>query len=154
MPLWFSFNSKVHEHLHAAGLLLMRLWLAQEFLLAGYTKLSAGLTAPQWFSGLDFPFPVSLLPASINWVLAGSGEVLLALLLAAGWFGRLASAGLLFITWVAIYSVHFDMGWAGWNQIETDAGYGFKLPLMMAIMLLALLSGGMGRWAIDTDRIH
>jgi len=25
----------------------------------------------------------------------------------------------------AVYSVHFDLGWAGWNQIETDDGQGF-----------------------------
>lgn len=130
-------------------LLVMRLWLAQEFIYAGTTKLSAGLAAPEWFSGLDFPFPVSLLPPDYNWVLAGAGEVVLGLLLVVGLLGRFAALGLLFVTWVAVYSVHFDLGWAGWNQIETDLGLGYKVPLMMGVMLLVLAVGGMGAWSAD-----
>lgn len=149
MPFWFSLNNKVHDVLQPAGLLLMRLWLAQEFLLAGYRKLASGVTAPEWFAGLPFPFPVSLLPADLNWVLAGGGEIILALLLALGLFGIVAPAGLLFITWVAVCSVHFDLGLAGWDQIETENGLGFKVPLMMAVMLCTLLATGMGRWSID-----
>lgn len=130
-------------------LLVMRLWLAQEFIFAGTTKLSAGLAAPEWFSGLDFPFPVSLLPPDYNWVLAGAGEVVLGFLLIIGLLGRFAALGLLFVTWVAVYSVHFDLGWAGWNQIETDLGLGYKVPLMMGVMLLVLAVGGMGAWSAD-----
>lgn len=149
MPFWFSLNNKVHDVLQPAGLLLLRLWLAQEFLVAGYRKLSSGLTAPEWFAGLSFPFPVSLLPADLNWVLAGSSEIILALLLGLGWLGIVAPAGLLFITWVAVCSVHFDLGLAGWNQIESEDGLGFKVPLMMAVMLFTLLASGMGRWSVD-----
>jgi putative oxidoreductase len=137
----------------ALGLLGLRVWLAQEFFLAGWRKIGGGQwQAPDWFAGLSFPFPVSLLPANLNWVLAGGGEVLLALVLLAGFYGRLAALGLLFITWVAVSSVHFDLGWAGWNQIDTEDGQGFKLPLMIAVMLLALAGQGMGKWSLDAWR--
>lgn len=145
-PFW---NDKVREALAPAAPLLLRLWVAQEFLQAGWTKLASGTTAPDWFAALVFPVPVRWLPADLNWVSAGLAEVGLALLLLIGLGGRLAAAGLLFVTWVAVYSVHFDLGWAGWNQIETDAGQGYKVPLMLAVMLGALVTAGMGRWSLD-----
>lgn len=142
-------NAKAFEKLDGLGLLLLRLWIAQEFVSAGVIKLSGGWHAPDWFAGLPFPLPVSLLPIDLNWLVAGLGEVTLGLCLAFGLFSRLAAAGLLFITWVAVYSVHFDLGWAGWNQIETELGQGFKVPLMLAVMLSAILTQGGGRIALD-----
>lgn len=140
---------KALEWSDGLGLLAVRLWVAQEYMSAGLTKLSGGWQAPDWFMGLSFPVPVSWLPVNTNWVVAGMGEVCLGLALAVGLMSRFAAAGLLFITYVAVYSVHFDLGWAGWNQIETDAGQGFKVPLMLAIMLLAVLSQGAGRYSVD-----
>jgi len=121
-------------------------------LLAGWTKLSGGLSAPSWFAELDFPFPLHLLSADLNWVSAGTGEVVLGLALMFGLFSRLAALGLLFITYVAVYTVHFELGWAGWNQIDTEQGLGFKVPLMLAIMLLGIVSQGGGQYALDTLR--
>ena len=134
------------------GLLALRLWLGQEFILAGWTKLSSGLTAPEWFAGLDYPFPVSLLPPDLNWVVAGTGELVLGALVVVGLLTRLSASGLLFITWVAVYTVHFDLGWAGWNQIDSSDGLGYKVPLMMGVMLLALLTQGAGRQSLDALR--
>lgn len=144
-----SLNASVLERLDGVCLLLLRLWVGQEFLFAGYTKLSGGTQAPAWFAGLDFPAPLDMLPANMNWVMAGVGELVLGAVLVLGLYSRLAALGLLFITYVAVYSVHFELGWMGWNQIETDAGLGFKVPLMLAIMLVALLTQGAGRYAID-----
>ena len=62
---------------------------------------------------------------------------------------RLAALGLLYVTWVAVYTVHFDLGWSGWNQIDTDAGQGFKVPLMIAAMLMVVCTQGGGRYALD-----
>jgi len=149
MNSWLSLKDKLLERLAPAGPLLLRLWLAQEFINAGWIKLSGGLSAPDWFRELNFPVPVRWLSADLNWVTAGVLETGLGLLLLIGLFGRLASLGLLVVTWVAVYSVHFDLGWAGWEQIETDAGQGFKVPLMIGLMLWALLSSGMGRWSVD-----
>lgn len=144
-----SIAHNAREQADGWGLLALRLFVAQEFIQAGWMKLNAGLTAPEWFAGLDFPPVLAWLGPDLNWASAGFGEVALGLALALGLAGRLASIGLLFITWVAVYTVHFDLGWAGWNQIEADAGQGFKVPLMLAFMLLAILMQGTGRLSLD-----
>lgn len=142
-------NAKATDTVNDLGHLLLRLWVGQEFLLAGYTKLSAGIYAPEWFRGLNFPVPLDFLSADVNWVMAGTGEVVLSLALILGFFSRFAALGLIFITYVAVYSVHFDLGWAGWNQIETDMGLGFKLPLMLGIMLAVLALQGGGKYTLE-----
>lgn len=142
-------REKAQAYLRDMGLLGLRLWAAQEFLLAGWTKLSAGMSVPEWFQGLDFPFPNDLLAPQLNWLAAGSGEVVLGLMLLLGWKSRFAALGLVYITYVAVYTVHFDLGWAGWRAIETDAGQGFKVPLMLGLMLFAVLTQGPGRYSLD-----
>lgn len=144
-----SIAHSAREHADGWGLLALRLFVAQEFAQAGWMKLNAGLTAPEWFAGLDFPPVLAWLGPDLNWAAAGFGELVFGLALALGFAGRLAALGLLFITWVAVYTVHFDLGWAGWNQIETDAGLGFKVPLMLALMTAATLLQGMGRFSLD-----
>lgn len=134
------------------GLLGLRLWLAQEFVSAGVTKLSGGWQAPEWFAALSFPPVLRALPVDANWALAGLGEIGLGAALCLGLFSRAAALGLLFITWVAVYTAHFDLGWAGWREIDTEAGQGFKVPLMMALMLLAIVTQGGGRYAVDAWR--
>jgi putative oxidoreductase len=138
--------ASTERHTRDLGLLGLRLWLAYEFGFAGWTKLQ-NLHAPEWFGSLTFPAPLSALSANFNWISAGVMEASLSLLLLLGIYSRLASLGLLFVTYVAVYTVHFDLGWAGWNQIETEQGLGFKVPLMLALMLLTILTQGPGRWA-------
>lgn len=144
-----SLRLKACERVDGLGLLLLRLWVGQEFALAGFRKLSSGWDAPAWFAGLNFPIPVSWLPASLNWGVAGVAELVLGVALIMGLASRIAALGLIFITYVAVYSVHFDLGWAGWNQIDSDDGLGFKVPLMLGIMLAAIASQGPGRWSLD-----
>lgn len=144
-----SLRAKLLDRLDGIGLLALRLWAGQEFLMAGWGKLSSGLSAPEWFAGLDFPFPLQMLGADLNWLAAGAGELALGMALILGLFSRFAALGLLFITYVAVYTVHFDLGWAGWNQIETEQGLGFKVPAMLALMLLTVLTQGGGRYALD-----
>lgn len=148
MNFCHSLHAKLDSKMHDLGLLALRVWAGQEFLVAGYTKLSGGIHAPEWFAGLQFPFPLHLLPADINWVTAGLGETVFGMALLVGLYSRLAALGLLFITFVAVYTVHFDLGWAGWNQIETDVGLGFKVPLMLAVMLFAIFTQGGGRYSL------
>lgn len=147
-----SWRTQAPQRLNDLGLLVLRLWLAQEFLQAGYTKLAGGLHAPAWFAGLTFPFPLGLLGADFNWLMAGAGEVVLGLALVLGLATRLAATGLLYITYVAVHTVHFDLGWAGWNQIETETGLGYKVPLMIGLMLFTLLTQGGGQYALDARR--
>lgn len=149
MTSWFIWNKRASDALDGLGLLALRLWVAQEFMQAGLTKLSGDWLAPDWFKELTLPPLIRLLPTDLNWIMAGLGEIGLGLALVLGLMSRFASLGLLFITYVAVYSVHFDLGWAGWNQIETEQGLGFKIPLMLAIMLMAIFSQGAGRYSID-----
>lgn len=146
MNLEFILKEKVADKMADVGLLFLRIWLFIEFGLAGFNKLSAGLAAPEWFASLKFPFPNSLLSADLNWGMAGLGEVLLAALILFGIFPRLASLGLLYVTFVAVYTVHWDLGFSGWNQIETENGLGFKVPLMLALMLIVIFTQGAGRY--------
>ena len=152
MNFLLSWREKALDSINGLGLLALRLWVGLEFVLAGFTKLSGGLEAPEWFAALDFPAIVAWLPVQANWVAAGVGEMVLGTALMLGLFSRLAALGLLFITYVAVYTVHFDLGWAGWNQIETEAGQGFKVPLMLAIMLVTLVTQGGGQYAVDAWR--
>ncbi len=133
-----------------AGLLLLRVWVGQEFFIAGLTKLQGGMSAPEWFAGLDFPFPHQWLSPDLNWLAAGVGETVLAVALLLGLRSRLAALGLLYITYIAVWAVHFDLGWLGWNQIETEQGLGFKVPLMLTVMLLAILTQGAGAFSLDS----
>lgn len=152
MNSWTTWRAKAPELLQDLGLLGLRLFVGQEFLLAGWTKLSGGLQPPEWFAGLVFPFPHDLLGPQFNWLAAGVGELVLGTALILGLHSRLAALGLIYITYVAVYTVHFDLGWAGWNQIETEQGLGFKVPLMLAFMLLAVLTQGGGQYAFDAWR--
>jgi putative oxidoreductase len=145
-----SIACSAREHTDGWGLLALRLYVAQEFVQAGWMKLSSGFTAPEWFAGLDFPPVLAWLGPDLNWAAAGVGEVALGLALALGLAGRWAATALLFITWVAVYTVHFDLGWSGWNQIESEAGQGFKVPLMLAVMLATVVLQGPGRLSVDT----
>ena len=152
MNSWLTWRAKAHDAVNDLGLLALRLWAGQEFFLAGYTKLSGGLQAPDWFAGLDLPLPNPPLPADLNRLAAGAGEAPLGPALILGLWSRLAALGLLFVTYVAVYTVHFGLGWSGWNQIETEDGQGFKVPLMLAIMLLAIVTQGGGHYALDAWR--
>lgn len=144
-PTWLI---PLHSHLHDLSLLALRLWLAQEFLFAAMQKLSAGPLPPMWFLDVTLPVPLAWFGPQFNWLAAGVTELVFGLALLAGVFTRLAALGLLFITFVAVYAVHFDLGWAGWRLIETDAGNGFKVPLMIALMLLLLVGAGAGKWSL------
>ena len=81
--------------------------------------------------------------------MVGVTELIFGLALLLGLFSRLSALILLIVTYVAVYSVHFDLSWSGWNQIETEDGLGFKVPLMIGIMLLVVLGQGAGRWSLD-----
>ena len=56
-------------------------------------KVSAGLTAPEWFAGLDFPPLLAWLGPDLNWVAAGFGEVQVASQLGERLYARVPLVG-------------------------------------------------------------
>lgn len=133
--------------------LLLRLILAWEFWEAGIAKLHGS----NWFAGVQaqFPFPFDSIPAQLSWTLATWTELLAAVALLLGLGTRLAAFALLVLTFVATAAVHWPASWDTLAQLWqgyaiTDKGAGnFKLPLLFAIMLLALVFGGAGRISLD-----
>ncbi len=142
-------HKNMHDFMHVLGTLPLRIFLFLEFFMAGLTKWKTGYQAPDWFQALNFPFPQSIMSVNLNWNMAMFGELILSILILLGVFTRFASLGLLYIIFMAVYTVHFDLGWAGWNQIDTDDGAGFKVPLMLAVMALTLLFKGAGCLSLD-----
>ncbi|KIY41078.1 DoxX family protein [Pseudomonas sp. 10-1B] len=131
----------------------LRLFLAWEFFESGWEKFNGN----NWFSDLQssFPFPFDLLPAQVNWQLSMWAELILPLLLLLGLGTRLASAGLMMLTVVAIAAVHWPAHWSTLAELAqgyaiTDQGFGnFKLPLIYLVALVPLLLNGAGRLSLD-----
>ncbi len=131
----------------------LRLFLAWEFFESGWEKFNGS----NWFADLQasFPFPFNLLPTELNWQLSMWAELLLPLLLLLGLGTRLAAAGLMVETVVAIVAVHWPAHWSSLAELAqgyviTDQGFGnFKLPLIYLVALLPLLLKGAGRLSLD-----
>jgi len=138
---------------HAKDLspIFLRLLLAYEFGEAGLEKLHGD----NWFADLNFPFPVNLLPADINWALATGLEIIAPIALILGFMTRFFSGALMILTAVAIAAVHWPAEWLSLSELWqgyaiTDKGHGnFKLPLMYLLMLATLVFCGAGRLSID-----
>ena len=134
--------------------LALRLLLAWEFGESGFEKLHGS----NWFADLTFPFPLNLLPPDVSWGIATFFEVIGAFALALGIATRFFSISLIFLTIVAIASVHWPEHWSGLSELlkgyriidEDNDGFGnYKLPLMYIIMFLPLLFGGAGKLSLD-----
>lgn len=89
--------------------LLLRLYLAPVFWMAGMNKLNAFESTAQWFGnpdwGLGLPFPYLMA------ALATGAEVLGALALLFGLLVRWATIPLMITMLVAVFSVHWKNGW-------------------------------------------
>lgn len=122
------------------GMLGIRLLLAYEFGVAGLEK----LRGENWFADIqgDFPFPFSMVPADISWLLATWTELIGAAALVIGLGTRFWAVSLLILDLVAWVTVH---GGNGYNVCDN----GFKLPLMYFVMLVPLVLSGPGRLSID-----
>jgi putative oxidoreductase len=139
VPLWRTCTARA-ACLDWAGPLGLRLLIAYEFWEAGVEKFGG----ENWFADIQdqFPFPFSVLPASLSWTLATWSELLGAVALVLGLGTRLASAALMVLTVVAWAAVHAGHGF---NVCDN----GFKLPLIYLVMFLPLLLSGPGRASLD-----
>jgi len=123
----------------------LRLVLAYEFWESGVMKLGATGAfgpAPDWFAGLDYPFPFNILPATLNWIVAMWAELIGAVLLLVGLATRPAALMLIILDLVAWASVHAGNGY---NVCDN----GWKLPLLFLVMLLPLALKGGGKLSLD-----
>ena len=122
------------------GLLGIRLVLAWEYGDAGVKKWQGS----NWFEHVqsDFPFPFSVVPVEVNWLLATWSELLGALALAVGLATRFVGISLFILTIVAWVSVHAGNGY---NVCD----HGFKLPLIFMVMLVPLILSGAGTLSLD-----
>jgi putative oxidoreductase len=115
------------------GLLILRLWFGLEMALAhGLGKMI------KIFSGnFEFSDPLGMGP-TLSLILAGSAEFFCGLLIAAGFFTRLALLPFIFTMLVAAFVVHID---DGWNRMV--------LPLHYVVAGIVLLITGPGRYSLD-----
>ena len=102
-------------------------------------------TDTNWFGELDFPFPFSLLPASVSWQISTWFELLGAAALMLRLATRFFTVSLMVLTLVAIASVHWPEHWMSLSgllrgyRVVDEAGDGFgnyKLPLIYLVMFL------------------
>ena len=118
----------------------IRLLLAYEFGSAGLEK----WRGDNWFIEIQdaFPFPFSVVPVDISWLLATWTEIIGAAALAVGLGTCFWAVLLLILDAVAWYSVH---GSYGYNVCDN----GYKLPLMYLLMLVPLVLSGPGKLSLD-----
>ena len=138
--------------------LVLRLITFWEFWEAGGKK----LRGENWFSDIPwadwqmgFAWPFSALPTELNWLAATWGEIVFSLMILLGLFTRFAALSLLLITAVATAAVHWPGEWSSLGElwkgyvITADGAGNYKLPLLLAVILLPLLFHGGGKISLD-----
>jgi putative oxidoreductase len=122
------------EALQPLALLAARLYVALVFFRAGLTKIADWDTTLALF--MD-EYHVPLLPAELAAWLGTAGELVLPLLLVAGFGGRIAAAGLFILNAVAVVSL-MDVPDAALQQ-----------HMFWGSLLLGIVLWGPGRWSVD-----
>lgn len=135
----------------------LRLVLAVVFIAHGANKLFGLWAGPGiGVGGLDSTaqfFAAVGLPQSYPLAVAVAvTELLGGVLLAIGWFTRIAAPALIIVMGVAIWKVHYQWGfflnWTG----AADRGQGMELHVVLIGALLCLTLAGAGEWSIDGTR--
>ncbi len=115
------------------ALLILRLWFGLEMAFGhGLGKMI------KVFSGnFEFGDPIGVGP-TLSLILAGSAEFIGGLLIAVGFFTRLATIPYIFTMLVAAFLVHIGDGWGK-----------IAVPLHYAVAATAILIAGPGRYSLD-----
>lgn len=139
------------------GLAVLRLALATVFIAHGANKLFGLWAGPGiGVGGLDLTAQyfaaIGLNPAFPLAVLAGSLEFVGGILLAVGWFTRVAAPLLALEMCVAIWKAHlpygFFLNWMG----AADRGQGLEFQIVLLGGLICLALTGAGEWSVDGRR--
>lgn len=122
------------------SMLPLRLLLAFEFWESGMEK----YLGQNWFGEIQgqFPWPFSVVPVEVSWLLATWFELVGAVALVLGLGTRFFSLSLVILTWVAIVAVHLGHGY-------TISEGGWKLPLIYLVMFVPLILSGPGKLSLD-----
>lgn len=143
--------------MNGLGLMALRLVLAAVFIAHGANKLFGLWAGPgigvggtqhtaQLFAalGLEPNFPLA--------VFVGTVELLGGVLLAIGWFTRVAAPALIIVMGVAIWKLHAQWGFfLNWMAVP-ERGQGIELHVVLIGALLCLTLAGAGEWSIDGTR--
>lgn len=115
------------------GLFILRLWFGLEM------AIGHGLPKMIKMVGGNFEFldPIGIGPAA-SLILAGSAEFFGGLLIAAGFFTRVATLPYIFTMLVAAFFAHWDDGWGK-----------MVVPLHYAVAAIVILIAGPGRYSLD-----
>ena len=136
------------------GLAVLRLALATVFIAHGANKLFGFWAGPGiGTGGLDLTAQyfaaIGLAPAFPLAVLAGIVETAGGILIAVGWYTRVATSVLVLEMCVAIWKEHlsngFFLNWMG----AADRGQGLEFPIILLGGLICLAMTGGGEWSID-----
>lgn len=139
------------------GLAVLRLTLATVFVAHGANKLFGLWAGPGiGVGGLDLTAQyfaaLGLKPAFALAVLAGVVETAGGILIAIGWFTRVAAPLLAVEICVAIWMEHwpngFFLNWMG----AADRGQGLEFPIVLLGGLICVALTGGGEWSIDGRR--
>ena len=143
--------------MNGLGLAVLRLALATVFIAHG-ANILFGLWAGPGIGpgGLDLTAQsfaaMGLAPAFPLAVLAGVVETLGGVLLAVGWFTRVAAPLLAVVIAVAVWKAQWAQGfflnWVG----AGDRGQGFEYSLLLIGALACLALTGAGEWSVDGQR--
>lgn len=121
------------------ALLLLRVVLGIFVACHGINKVKGGLAGTaRWFGGIGMKWP--LWQARI----AASTEIGASLLIALGLLTPLAAAGIIGIMLVAIWSVHWKIGFFVFHK-----GEGWEYCGFLAFAAFAIGTVGAGRWSLD-----
>ena len=132
--LQFERAIRALESLQPAALFTARLYLARVFILSGLTKIRDWDTTLALFTD---EYHVPLLSPALAALLGTGAELLLPLLLVAGFGGRIAALGLFVLNAVAVVALG-DVADAALQQ-----------HVFWGSLLLALALWGAGRWSVD-----
>jgi putative oxidoreductase len=122
------------------GLLLIRLMIAAVGMFHGSQKLFAAFGGPgiegfaKMLDSMRVPVP------TVSATLSGCAEFFGGLLLALGLFSRIGNLFFAFNMLVAVSMVHWKNGFSGQG--------GYEYPLTLAVVLVALIISGPGRYAV------
>ncbi len=117
-------------------LLFARIILAIGFYKPAMMKIGNVSGIAEWFGGMGYPLPM------VSAVLATTTEVLGVILLVLGLGTRLISVPLMFVMFIAIFTVHISNGFAAGEN-------GFEIPLYYFLMLFTLMVNGGGKLSLD-----